>query len=85
MERCQKLGVDVGYQVPNAMKAEHARLVFCTLGVFRRRLLLDPDLKGVTHIIFDEVHERDKLADFNMPRTASKNPFGAEDRGARPA
>ncbi|CAK9000156.1 unnamed protein product [Durusdinium trenchii] len=65
-ERCQKLGVDVGYQVPSASYSEKARLVFCTLGVFRRRLLLDPDLVGITHIIFDEVHERDKLADFNM-------------------
>ena len=25
--------------------------------VFRRRLLLDPDLVGITHIIFDEVHQ----------------------------
>lgn len=66
VERCQRLGVDVGYQVPSASQSENARLVFCTLGVFRRRLLLDPDLVGVTHIIFDEVHERDKLADFNM-------------------
>lgn len=66
VERCQRLGVDVGYQVPSASQSERARLVFCTLGVFRRRLLLDPDLVGVTHIIFDEVHERDKLADFNM-------------------
>ncbi|CAJ1354280.1 unnamed protein product [Effrenium voratum] len=65
-ERCQPLGVDVGYQVPNGGRAEHARLVFCTLGVFRRRLLKDPDLTSITHVIFDEVHERDKLADFNM-------------------
>eukprot|EP00439_Symbiodinium_sp_Y106_P037246 s426_g4.t1 len=65
-ERCQALGEDVGYQVPFGSRAENARLVFCTLGVFRRRLLNDPDLLGVTHIIFDEVHERDKLADFNM-------------------
>ncbi|CAE8631195.1 unnamed protein product, partial [Polarella glacialis] len=65
-ERCCSLGADVGYQVPFGSKGEHARLVFATLGVFRRRMLTDPDLVGVTHVIFDEVHERDKLADFNM-------------------
>uniref|UniRef100_A0A7S1Q4S2 RNA helicase n=1 Tax=Alexandrium catenella TaxID=2925 RepID=A0A7S1Q4S2_ALECA len=65
-ERCQRMGQDVGYIVPFDSKAAKARLLFTTLGVFRRRLLHDPDLKGITHVIFDEVHERDKLADFNM-------------------
>jgi len=65
-ERCQPVGVDVGYQVPFGGKAPNARLVFCTLGVFRKRLLNDPTLAGITHVVFDEVHERDKLADFNM-------------------
>jgi len=65
-ERCQRLGQDVGYIVPFDSKAASARLLFTTLGVFRRRMLHDPDLKGITHVIFDEVHERDKLADFNM-------------------
>jgi len=65
-ERCQALGADVGYDVPFGKKSNNARLVFCTLGVFRKRLLQDPDLNNVTHVIFDEVHERDKLADFNM-------------------
>mmetsp|Transcript_39128 Transcript_39128/g.112968 ORF Transcript_39128/g.112968 Transcript_39128/m.112968 type:complete len:1129 (+) Transcript_39128:40-3426(+) len=65
-ERCQPLGRDVGYTVPFDNKAPNARLLFTTLGVFRRRMLHDPDLKGITHVIFDEVHERDKLADFNM-------------------
>eukprot|EP00418_Pyrodinium_bahamense_P087002 CAMPEP_0179052960 /NCGR_PEP_ID=MMETSP0796-20121207/22024_1 /TAXON_ID=73915 /ORGANISM="Pyrodinium bahamense, Strain pbaha01" /LENGTH=1127 /DNA_ID=CAMNT_0020749537 /DNA_START=83 /DNA_END=3469 /DNA_ORIENTATION=- len=65
-ERCQRLGQDVGYIVPFETKAASARLLFTTLGVFRRRMLNDPNLKGITHVIFDEVHERDKLADFNM-------------------
>lgn len=65
-ERCQPVGRDVGYQVPFGGKAANARLVFTTLGVFRRRMLNDPNLKGITHVVFDEVHERDKLADFNM-------------------
>mmetsp|Transcript_54415 Transcript_54415/g.117774 ORF Transcript_54415/g.117774 Transcript_54415/m.117774 type:complete len:1106 (-) Transcript_54415:24-3341(-) len=65
-ERCQPLGREVGYQAPFQAKAPNARLVFATLGVFRRRFLQDTDLSGITHVIFDEVHERDKLADFNM-------------------
>jgi len=65
-ERCQKIGEDIGYQVPFGGKNPRGRLVFCTLGVFRRRLLEDTELAGITHVIFDEVHERDKLADFNM-------------------
>jgi len=60
-ERCQPIGVDVGYQVPFGSKAPNARLVFLTLGVFRRRLLTDTELTGITHVIFDEVHYmRDK-------------------------
>eukprot|EP00419_Tripos_fusus_P045518 CAMPEP_0172822272 /NCGR_PEP_ID=MMETSP1075-20121228/16567_1 /TAXON_ID=2916 /ORGANISM="Ceratium fusus, Strain PA161109" /LENGTH=1135 /DNA_ID=CAMNT_0013663249 /DNA_START=71 /DNA_END=3474 /DNA_ORIENTATION=- len=65
-ERVQQVGQDVGYIAPFETKGVKARLVFTTLGVFRRRLLTDPELKGITHVIFDEVHERDKLADFNM-------------------
>merc|ERR550532_1704310 len=65
-ERCQRCGQDVGYIAPFDTKGANCRLVFTTLGVFRRRMLTDPDLRGITHVIFDEVHERDKLADFNM-------------------
>jgi len=65
-ERCQPIGTDVGYHVPFGTKAASARLVFLTLGVFRKRMLTDTELRGITHVIFDEVHERDKLADFNM-------------------
>lgn len=65
-ERCQTLGQDVGYHVPFGAKGVNSRLVFATLGVFRSRMLQDTELRGITHVVFDEVHERDKLADFNM-------------------
>lgn len=29
-----------------------------TAGVLIRRLIVDPDLEGVTHVMLDEVHER---------------------------
>jgi len=65
-ERCQLVGQEVGYQVPFDTKGYKSKLIFATLGVFRKRMLTDPDLAGITHVVFDEVHERDRLADFNM-------------------
>lgn len=40
------------------MKGRDTRLLFCTTGILLRRLLLDRNLKGVTHVIVDEIHER---------------------------
>lgn len=57
---------DVGFTVPMENSRANSRLIFCTTSVMRRRLFTDPELKGVTHIVFDEVHERDKLADFAL-------------------
>lgn len=34
------------------------RLLYCTTGVLLRRLEGEADLRGVTHVIVDEVHER---------------------------
>ncbi|RDX62405.1 DExH-box ATP-dependent RNA helicase DExH3 [Mucuna pruriens] len=50
-ERGEKLGESVGYKV---------RLE----GVLLRRLLVDRNLKGVTHVIVDEIHERGMNEDF---------------------
>ncbi|KAG5229828.1 ATP-dependent RNA helicase [Salix suchowensis] len=46
------------------MRGRDTRLLFCTTGILLRRLLLDRDLKGVTHIIVDEIHERGMNEDF---------------------
>lgn len=49
----------VGYKVRlEGMKGRDTRLLFCTTGVLLRRLLVDRNLKGVSHIIVDEIHER---------------------------
>lgn len=40
------------------MKGRDTRLLFCTTGVLLRRLLVDRNLTGVTHVIVDEIHER---------------------------
>lgn len=49
----------VGYKVRlEGMKGRDTRLLFCTTGILLRRLLVDRDLKGVSHVIVDEIHER---------------------------
>ncbi|CAI0400616.1 unnamed protein product [Linum tenue] len=64
-ERGEKLGESVGYKVRlEGMKGKDTRLLFCTTGVLLRRLLLDRDLRGVTHVIVDEIHERGMNEDF---------------------
>jgi len=57
---------DAGYIVPMERCREKSRLLFCTASVLRRRLYDDAELEGVTHVIFDEVHERDKIVDFAL-------------------
>lgn len=64
-ERGEDVGQTVGYSVHLESRSSSAtRVLFCTNGVFRRRLLADPQLESVTHLVLDELHERDKVADF---------------------
>ena len=39
-------------------------ILFCTTGIVLRMLLDDNALSDVSHLIVDEVHERDLLSDF---------------------
>ncbi|OAY75283.1 ATP-dependent RNA helicase DHX36 [Ananas comosus] len=64
-ERGEKLGESVGYKVRlEGMKGRDTRLLFCTTGILLRRLLVDRNLKGVTHVVVDEIHERGMNEDF---------------------
>eukprot|EP00937_MAST-01D_sp_MAST-1D-sp2_P001198 g1198.t1 len=55
----------VGYQVRGeAQCSRDTRLLFCTTGVLLRKLQSDPSLQNVSHVIVDEVHERDLQSDF---------------------
>ncbi|KAK2437680.1 DExH-box ATP-dependent RNA helicase DExH3 [Trifolium repens] len=64
-ERGEKLGESVGYKVRlEGMRGRDTRLLFCTTGVLLRRLLVDRSLKGVSHVIVDEIHERGMNEDF---------------------
>ncbi|KAK9668827.1 hypothetical protein RND81_13G089500 [Saponaria officinalis] len=64
-ERGEELGESVGYKVRlEGMKGRDTRLLFCTTGILLRRLLVDRELRGVTHVIVDEIHERGMNEDF---------------------
>ncbi|VFQ97844.1 unnamed protein product [Cuscuta campestris] len=64
-ERGENLGESVGYKVRlEGMKGRDTRLLFCTTGILLRRLLVDRNLEGVSHVIVDEIHERGMNEDF---------------------
>lgn len=60
-----KVGNIVGYQVRlDSVPPRHvASILYCTTGVLVQRLQSDKHLDQFTHVIIDEIHERDVLAD----------------------
>ncbi|XP_064618810.1 3'-5' RNA helicase YTHDC2-like [Lineus longissimus] len=65
-ERGEKIGQTVGYQIRlESRVSPKTLLTFCTNGVLLRTLMGgDNSLNSVTHVIVDEVHERDRFCDF---------------------
>ncbi|KFK33334.1 hypothetical protein AALP_AA5G000800 [Arabis alpina] len=64
-ERGEQLGESVGYKVRlEGVRGRDTRLLFCTTGILLRRLLVDRNLRGVTHVVVDEIHERGMNEDF---------------------
>lgn len=64
-EMCDNVGGLVGYQIRmESRRSKATKLMFCTTGVLLRRLQDDPKLEGTTHVIVDEVHERQWQIDF---------------------
>ena len=69
-ERRTPLGGEVGYQVRFDEKASvNTRILFMTEGLYWRRLIDDPELRGVSAIVFDEFHERHLDGDLAFART----------------
>jgi ATP-dependent helicase HrpB len=66
-ERGSPLGAEVGFQTrfENAFTGD-TRILFVTEGVLPRKLLGDPDLGGVSTVIFDEFHERSLTTDLGL-------------------
>ncbi|HVU28143.1 MAG TPA: ATP-dependent helicase HrpB [Verrucomicrobiae bacterium] len=64
-----KLGDEVGYQIrfENCTSAK-TKIRFVTEGVLLRQLIDDPQLRGVSAILFDEFHERHLYGDITLAR-----------------
>jgi ATP-dependent helicase HrpB len=63
----EELGHTVGYQVRfERVAGPHTRLHFLTEGVLTRRLLSDPELRGVSAVVLDEFHERHLESDLAL-------------------
>uniref|UniRef100_A0AAY4BF79 RNA helicase n=1 Tax=Denticeps clupeoides TaxID=299321 RepID=A0AAY4BF79_9TELE len=69
-ERGESIGQTVGYQIRlESRVSPKTLLTFCTCGVLLRTLMAgDCALSTVTHVIMDEVHERDGLSDFLLTK-----------------
>eukprot|EP01134_Creolimax_fragrantissima_P008550 CFRG8550T1 len=64
-ERCESVGELVGYQIRfEKQQSDTCKLVYCTTGVLLNQLKSDSILSQYTHIIVDEVHEREMSSDF---------------------
>ncbi|AQL00170.1 DExH-box ATP-dependent RNA helicase DExH6 [Zea mays] len=81
-ERGEAVGDTVGYKIRLESKGgKNSSVLFCTNGVLLRLLIgrgtnaskarnqkrsLDDAVLGITHIIVDEIHERDRFSDFML-------------------
>ncbi|KAL7545095.1 hypothetical protein ACHAWF_010611 [Thalassiosira exigua] len=66
-ERDDPIGNSIGYTVRFRRKPPReagGSVEFVTTGVLLNRLVRDPSLSGVSHVVVDEVHERDVDTDF---------------------
>ncbi len=68
-ERGSRLGEEVGYQIRfENVVSKRTRVRFVTEGILLRQLIQDPELRGVSAILFDEFHERHLYGDITLAR-----------------
>lgn len=79
-ERCEMPGQSVGYSVrfESVLPRPYASVMFCTVGVLLKKL--EGGLRGVSHVIVDEIHERDVNSDFIMVRNVALRRIGLMSR-----
>ena len=64
-----ELGDLVGYQIRlESRVSARTRIRFVTEGILLRQMTFDPELRGVSAVIFDEFHERHLYGDISLAR-----------------
>jgi len=63
----EPVGRTIGYATRlDSKQSPQTRLLVLTEGIFRNRIQADPELAGVSAVLFDEVHERSLDSDFGL-------------------
>ncbi|HEX6376312.1 MAG TPA: ATP-dependent helicase HrpB [Allosphingosinicella sp.] len=63
----ERVGGTIGYATRlDAKRSSKTRILVLTEGIFRNRIQADPELAGVSAVLFDEVHERSLDSDFGL-------------------
>lgn len=66
MNDCFIAGESVGYQIrlEKVKPRKTGSILFCTTGTLLQMMQNDPVMRDVSHIILDEIHERNTMSDF---------------------
>jgi ATP-dependent helicase HrpB len=63
----ERVGETIGYATRlDSRRSDRTRLTVLTEGIFLSRIQADPELKGISAVLFDEVHERSLDSDFGL-------------------
>jgi ATP-dependent helicase HrpB len=63
----EKPGGTIGYATRlDSRRSPRTRILVLTEGIFLKRIQADPELEGVSAVLFDEVHERSLDSDFGL-------------------
>jgi ATP-dependent helicase HrpB len=63
----ERVGETIGYATRlDTRRSGRTRILVLTEGIFRTRIQADPELAGVSAVLFDEVHERSLDSDFGL-------------------
>jgi ATP-dependent helicase HrpB len=63
----ERPGETIGYATRlDSKRSARTRILVLTEGIFRSRIQADPELAGVSAVLFDEVHERSLDSDFGL-------------------
>jgi ATP-dependent helicase HrpB len=63
----ERVGETIGYATRlDSKRSGRTRILVLTEGIFRNRIQADPELAGVSAVLFDEVHERSLDSDFGL-------------------